>query len=114
MWSAKLKSILTVIAVALALMVTAARALEPGDPLPDWASFELEGEVPNLDGKVVMIDVWASWCAPCKAISPTLDELSEELGGKIKIAKVNVDENQQLANESSTLKGGFQLSCDFV
>ena len=92
MWSAKLKFILTVIAVALALMVTAARALEPGDPLPDWASFELEGEVPNLDGKVVMIDVWASWCAPCKASFPAYGELQQEWAGQgFVILGVSVD-----------------------
>ncbi|GAB5559435.1 MAG: TlpA disulfide reductase family protein [Synoicihabitans sp.] len=53
-------------------------ALEPGDALPDWALFELEGEVPDLEGKVVMVDVWASWCAPCKASFPAYAELQKE------------------------------------
>ena len=41
----------------------------------------------------VLVDFWASWCAPCKAISPVVDELAEEYDGQVKIGKLNVDEN---------------------
>ena len=41
----------------------------------------------------VLVDFWATWCAPCKAIAPTIDALAEEYAGKIKVGKVNVDDN---------------------
>ncbi len=43
----------------------------------------------------VMVDYWAEWCGPCKMIAPLLDEIAEEYNGKLTIAKLNIDENQE-------------------
>lgn len=51
----------------------------------------------------VMIDFWASWCGPCKMLAPVVAELAEELDGKAKVSKVNVDEQPELA-------AAFQIS----
>ncbi|WP_298962295.1 thioredoxin [uncultured Roseibium sp.] len=58
------------------------------------ASFETE--VLNSDAPVV-VDFWAEWCGPCKMIAPALEEISEEMGEQVKITKLNIDENQDMA-----------------
>lgn len=47
----------------------------------------------------VLVDFWATWCGPCRMVSPIVDELSEELSDSIKVAKVNVDEEPELASQ---------------
>jgi thioredoxin 1 len=50
----------------------------------------IKSEVP------VLVDYWAEWCGPCKAIAPVLDEVARDYGGKVKFVKVNVDDNQEV------------------
>ena len=55
-----------------------------------------EDEVLKSD-KTIVIDFWASWCGPCKMMSPVVDEIAEEMNGTVKVCKINIDEEQNLA-----------------
>ena len=58
-----------------------------------WQSEVLDSDQP------VLVDFWAPWCGPCKALAPTLDQVAEALTGTAKVAKVNTDDNQEIAVE---------------
>ncbi len=64
------------------------------------SSFEaevLQSELP------VLVDFWAPWCGPCKALTPTIDKLAAELDGKVKIVKLNIDESPEIAGKYSIM-----------
>ncbi len=75
----------------------------PLGPLPAEDSMTTSLTDTNFDEEIagsaepVLVDFWAEWCGPCKTIAPILDEIAEEQAGKLRIAKLNVDDNPEIA-----------------
>jgi thioredoxin 1 len=63
----------------------------------NFASEVLSSQIP------VLVDFWTPWCGPCRMIAPIVDEIAAEFAGKLKVAKVNVDESPDLANQHEVM-----------
>lgn len=76
------------------VLFVASAATKIGDAFPDLASFKLEGKLPDsLNGKIVMVDFWASWCGPCKETFPAMNDLQKKYGDRgLVIIAINEDE----------------------
>lgn len=59
---------------------------------------DFDQEIGNAQG-VSLVDFWAEWCGPCKMIAPVVDQVAEQYNGKVKVAKVNIDESAELATK---------------
>ena len=62
----------------------------------EFTTANWDQEVVQSD-KPVLVDFWAPWCGPCRALAPTIDKLAEQYAGKVKVGKLNTDENPELA-----------------
>jgi len=79
----------------LSAFLALAAPLKEGDTFPDLKQFGLEGPVPDIHGKVVLVDFFASWCHPCQESFPVMEELYKQYAGKgLVIIAINLDKNK--------------------
>lgn len=82
-------------ALLLGLTLAAAAPVKEGDTFPDLSKFGLEGKLPELKGKVVLVDFFASWCGPCKESFPAMNDLQKKYGEKgFIILAINLDKKK--------------------
>ena len=91
----KTKLVATFAALALIASLGLAATLKEGDTFPDLTQYELEGKLPDLHGKVVLVDFFASWCGPCNDSFPIMEELHKKYADKgLVVVAINLDKNK--------------------
>ncbi len=95
--STKVKRSFAALALSLCLAGVALAGLpKEGEAFPDLTKFGLEGTLPDLQGKIVLVDFFASWCEPCKESFPAMEELKQKYGDKgLVIIAINVDKKKE-------------------
>ena len=94
-----LRILLSVSLVAMAASLAQAATVAPS-PAPAWTLNDTDGNAVNFSqfkGKVVVVDFWATWCGPCRAVAPIVEEIAEEYDGRAVIGKLDVDSNRDTA-----------------
>jgi|WetSurMetagenome_2_1015567.scaffolds.fasta_scaffold428733_2 cytochrome c biogenesis protein CcmG, thiol:disulfide interchange protein DsbE len=93
--SARIRLLAIIVAQLLGVFLATAAPLKEGDAFPDLNQFGLEGAVPDIRGKVVLVDFFASWCHPCQESFPVMEELHKQFAGKgLVIIAINLDKNK--------------------
>ncbi|MFO1476766.1 MAG: TlpA disulfide reductase family protein [Verrucomicrobiota bacterium] len=99
-WSRKIKLVSSAAGLLLAGGLAFAALPKVGEAFPDITHYGLEGTLPDLHGKVVIVDFFASWCGPCKESFPAMEEIYQKYGPKgLVIVAVNVDKNKSDMDE---------------
>jgi len=98
--SNKAKTGVVLTTLLLTASVLLAAPLKPGDSFPDLSQFGLEGSLPEMKGKIVLVDFFASWCGPCKESFPAMQELHKKFAGKdFIILAINLDKKKEAMDD---------------
>lgn len=91
----KIQFVSALVALFTGFNLVTAGPLKEGDKFPDLAAYGLEGKLPDLKGKVVLIDFFASWCGPCKDSFPAMEELHKKYAAQgLVVVAINLDKKQ--------------------